>query len=97
MAAVHGPHSAEGGRVNSMTWGDRITILVAAGAITATVAAGTCSTNTRCAEMQADIRQVREDVQTDIRELRADVQADIRELRALVIDAIQGRTEEVDD
>ena len=80
-----------------MTWGDRITILVAAGAITATVAAGTCSTNTRFAEMQADIRQVREDVQTDIRELRADVQADIRELRALVIDAIQGRTEEADD
>ncbi len=70
---------------------------MAAGAITATVAAGTCSTSTRFAEMQADIRQVREDVQTDIRELRADVQADIRELRALAIDAIQARTEEADD
>ena len=80
-----------------MTWGDRITILVAAGAITATVGAGTCSTNARVAGMQADIRQVREDVQTDIRELRADVQADIRELRALVIDAIQGRSEAADD
>lgn len=42
-----------------MTWGDRITILVAAGAVTATVAAGTCSTNTRFAEMQADIRELR--------------------------------------
>ena len=80
-----------------MMWGDRITILVAAGAVTSTVAVGTSSTNTRFAEMQADIRQVREDVQTDIRELRTDVQADIRELRALVIDAIQARTEEADD
>ena len=74
-----------------MTWGDRITILVAAGAITATVAAGTCSPSTRFAETQADIRQVRENVKTDIRELHAEVQTGICELRAPVIDAVQGR------
>ena len=74
-----------------MTWGERFTILVAAGAVTATVAAGTCPTNTHFAEMQADTRRVPEDLQMDTRELHTDMQADIRELRGLVIDSIQGR------
>lgn len=42
-----------------MTWGDRITILVGAGAIAATVGVGTCSTSARFGEVRADIRELR--------------------------------------
>ena len=44
---------------SQMSWGDRITVLVAAGAIAATVGVGTCSTNARFGEVRADMREVR--------------------------------------
>lgn len=53
-----------------MSWGDRITVLVAAGAIAATVGVGTCSTSARFGEVRADMREVRDEV----RALRDDVQ-----------------------
>ena len=35
-----------------MSWGDRLTILAAAGTIAATVSVGTCSTNSRFASVE---------------------------------------------
>ena len=61
-----------------MSTGDRITILVAAGAISATLGIGSCSTNARI-----------DDVNTRLDTRIDDVQADIRELRALVIEALE--------
>ena len=67
-----------------MSWTDRITVLVAAGAIVATLSAGTCSTNGRF----DDVNQRIDDVNGRI----DDVQTDIRELRSLVIEAIKTDT-----
>ena len=56
-----------------MSWTDRITVLVAAGAIVATLSVGTCSTNGRFDDVNRRIDDVNrriDDVQTDIRELR---------------------------
>ena len=61
-----------------MSMGDRITILVAAGAISATLGVGSWSTNAR-------INDVNMQLTTGI----DDVQEDIRELRALVVDALE--------
>ena len=58
--------------------GDRITILVAAGAISATLGVGSWSTNAR-------INDVNMQLNTGI----DDVQEDIRDLRVLVIDALE--------
>lgn len=58
--------------------GDRITILVAAGAISATLGVGSWSTNARI-----------NDVKTQFSARIDDVQEDIRELRALVINALK--------
>ena len=67
-----------------MSWTDRITVLVAAGAIVATLSVGTCSTNGRF----DDVNQRIDDVNGRI----DDVQTDIRELRSLVIEAIKTDT-----
>ena len=64
-----------------MSWVDRVSMLVAAGAIVATLGVGTCSTNARFNDVNARFDDV---------ERRIDaLQADIRELRTLVIDAIK--------
>lgn len=67
--------------------GDRITILVAGGAISATLGMGSCSTNMRIGDLNARI----DDVNARI----GDVQADVRELRTLIID-IARRSEPAD-
>ena len=64
-----------------MSWADRVSMLVAAGAIVATLGVGTCSTNACFNDVNARFDDV---------ERRIDaLQADIRELRTLVIDAIK--------
>ena len=64
-----------------MSWADRVSMLVAAGVIVATLGVGTCSTNARFNDVNARFDDV---------EWRIDaLQADIRELRTLVIDAIK--------
>ena len=68
-----------------MSTGDRITILVAAGAISATLGVGSCSTNARIDDVNTQLNARIDDVNARI----DDVQADIRELRALIIDAIK--------
>ena len=56
-------------------------MLVAAGAIVATLGVGTCSTNARFEDVNRRIDDVNRRID--------DLQADIRELRTLVIDAIK--------
>ena len=68
--------------------GDRITIIVAAGAISATLGVGSCSTNARIDDVNTQLNTRIDDVNARI----DDVQADIRELRALVIDALKRST-----
>ena len=62
----------------------RITILVAAGAISATLGVGSWSTNARIDDGNTHLDTCIDDVNARI----DDVQADIRGLRALIIDAI---------
>ena len=71
-----------------MSMGDRITILVAAGAISATLGVGSCSTNARIDDVNVQLDSRIDDVNARI----DDVQADIRELRALIINALQADT-----
>ena len=66
-----GPGGAANDRIASMTWADRLIILAGAGAIAATVGAGTCSTNARFGEVRTDMRELR----TDMREVRDEVRA----------------------
>lgn len=68
-----------------MSMGDRITILVAASAISATLGVGSCSTNARIDDINTQLDARIDDVNARI----DDVQTEIRELRALIIDAIQ--------
>ena len=68
-----------------MSLGDRITILVAAGAISATLGIGSCSTNVRISDVNTQLNTRIDDVNARI----DDLQADIRELRMLIIDAIK--------
>ena len=89
-----------------MFWADRISMLVAAAAIVATLGVGTCSTNARFNDVNARFNDVNrriddrfddanrriDDLQSEIRGLRDDLQADIRELRSLVIEAIKDDT-----
>ena len=78
-----------------MSWVDRVSMLVASGAIVATLGVGTCSTNARFNDVNARFNDVNarfNDVNArfDDVERRFDaLQADIRELRTLVIDAIK--------
>jgi len=92
-----------------MSTGDRITIIVAAGAISATLGVGTCSTNARFGDVNARIDDVNARIDgvslqlnTRIDDMNArfearfdDVQEDIRELRALIVDFIK-RAESAD-
>ena len=64
-----------------MSWADRISMLVAAGAIVVTLGVGTCATNARFNDVNARFDDVNRRID--------DLQADIRELRTLVIDAIK--------
>ena len=85
-----------------MSWTDRITVLVAAGAIVATLSVGTCSTNGRFDDVNQRIDDVNDrfnvrfdDVNRrfdDVNGRIDDVQTDIRELRSLVIEAIKTDT-----
>lgn len=68
-----------------MSMGDRITILVAAGAISATLGIGSCSTNARIDDVNTQLNMRIGDVNARI----DDLQADIHELRTLIIDAIR--------
>lgn len=75
-----------------MSWADRISILVAASAVVATLGVGTCSTNARFDDVNRRIDDVNrriDDANTAMGERLDAIQADIRELRALVIDAIK--------
>lgn len=77
-----------------MSWADRISVLVAAGAVVATLGVGTCSTNARFDDVNRRIDDVNrriDDANTATGERLDAIQADIRELRAPVIDAIKGR------
>ena len=66
-------------------------MLVAAGAIVATLGVGTCSTNARFSDVNSrfDAMHSRFD---DLNRRIDDLQADIRELRSLVIEAIKADT-----
>ena len=78
-----------------MSMGDRITVLVAAGAISATLGVGSCSTNARIDDVNTRLDTRIDDVNARIDDVNAridDVQADIRELRVLIINAIQADT-----
>ena len=59
-------------------------MLVAAGAIVATLGVGTCSTNARFNDVNSRFDDVNRRID--------DLQADIRELRSLVIEAIKADT-----
>ena len=86
-----------------MSTGDRITILVAAAAVSATFGVGSCSTNARIDDVsirfddvngrldRVNARLDRVEQRLDDMDRRLDgLQADIGELRALVVDAIRG-------
>ena len=79
-----------------MSWTDRITVLVAAGAIVATLSVGTCSTkNGRFDDVNQRIDDVNDRFNVrfdDVNGRIDDVQTDIRELRSLVIEAIKTDT-----
>ena len=78
-----------------MSWTDRIVMLVAAGAIVATVGVGTCSTHARFDALDGrfdDLDRRFDDLDRRLDELHADLQADIRALRSLVIEAITADT-----
>ena len=71
-----------------MSLGDRITILVAAGAISTTLGMGSCSTNARIDDVKTQLNTRIDDVNGRIDDVNAridDLQADIRELRTLIV------------
>ncbi len=75
-----------------MSMGDRITILVAAGAISATLGGGSCSTNARIDDANTQLNTRIGDVNARINDVNArlnDVQTDICELRTLIINAMR--------
>lgn len=67
-----------------MSWTNQISMLVAAGAILATLGVGTCSTNARFSDVNSRFDDVNRRID--------DLEADIRELRSLVIEAIKADT-----
>ena len=87
-----------------MSTGDRITILVAAGAVSATLGVGSCSTNARIDDVRTlvnsridDVYRRFDDVSIRFDDVNAridDLQADVRELRALIV--ATGREEPAD-
>ena len=72
-----------------MSMGDRITILVAAGAVSATLGVGSWSTNARINDVNTQLNTRIDDMGAQLNARIDDVQEDIRELRALVIDALK--------
>ena len=72
-----------------MSWTDRISLYIAAGAIVVTLGVGTCSTNARFNDVNARFDDVNRRID-DVNRRIDGIQDDIRELRALVVDAIQG-------
>ena len=74
-----------------MTSISRISMLVAAGAIRATLGVGTCSTNARFNDVNSRFDDANA-LFDGVNRRTDDVQADIRALRSLVIDAIRRRT-----
>ena len=87
-----------------MSAGDRITIFVAAGAVSAALGVGSCSTNTRFDDVRTlvnsridDVHRRFDDVSIRFDDVNAridDLQADVRELRALIV--ATGREEPAD-
>ena len=71
-----------------MSWTDRISLYLAAGAIIVTLGVGTFSTNARFNDVNARFDDVNRRID-DVNRRIDGVQADIRELRALVVDAIR--------
>ena len=71
-----------------MSWTDRISLYIAAGAIVVTLGVGMCSTNARFNDVNARFDGVNRRID-DVNRRIDGIQDDIRELRALVVDAIQ--------
>ena len=75
---------------------DRQTMIAAAigvGAICATVAGTSCSTNARIDDLRADLTDLRTEVRSEIRSVRDEIQNvrdEIRSVRDLLIDHIDG-------
>ena len=66
---------------------DRLTILVAAGALAGSISIGTCSTSREIDRLAGAVETLRTDVRADFADVRADfadVRADIAEVRASV-------------
>lgn len=73
-----------------MSVGDRITVLVAAGAISATLGMGSCSTNAHLDDLKMQLNRRFDEMNARIDEVNVrilDLQADIRELRTLIVGA----------
>ena len=71
-----------------MSWTDRISLDIAAGAVVVTLGVGTCSTNARFDDVNARFDDVNRRID-DVNRRFDGIQDDIRELRALVVEAIQ--------
>ena len=81
-----------------MSTGDRVTILVGAAAICATLGAGSCSTNARIDDLNRNLSERFDDLNhrfgglhhrfDDINGRIDGLRADIRELRLLLVDAL---------
>ncbi|MDE0002083.1 MAG: hypothetical protein OXQ29_05275 [Rhodospirillaceae bacterium] len=75
-----------------MNWTDRITILVGAAAVVATLGVGTCSTNGRFDDVHRRIDDMNErfDNRFDGVNVRIDeLHTDVREIRGLLIELLQ--------
>lgn len=68
-----------------MNWTDRITILIGAAVVGATLGVGTCSTNERIDDVHRRISDVNANVNARI----DDVHTDVREIRGLLIEVLQ--------
>ena len=71
-----------------MTWTDRITILIGAAAVAASLGVGTCSTNGRFDDVSSrfdDVNARFDDVNRRI----DDVQTDVREIRGMLVELLQ--------
>ena len=71
-----------------MSTGDRITILAAAGAVSATLGIGSCSTSARIGDVVTQVDNRFDDINRRLDDVNAridDLQVDVRELRALIV------------
>ena len=82
---------------------DRQALLSAAlgvGAICATVAGSSCSTNARIDDLHANLLDFRAEVRSEIQSVRdeiQDVRDDVRDVRSLLIDHIDGHPQDGPD